>query len=254
MKKLWTKRNILLMVVLSLFFIALSSKNVLAAPNVDINVNGGDAPSDYVDNIKLLIFLTIVALLPSIIIMVTSFTRIVIVLSFLKNALGAQQSIPSQVLIGLAIFLTIFIMRPVYNDINDKALVPYSDGKITSQEAIEIGIKPLKDFMLKETREKDLELFIELTQTDTETLSKENVPLTSLIPAFVISELKTAFQMGFLIFLPFIIIDIVVGSVLMSMGMFMLPPVMVALPFKLLLFVMVDGWHLIIKSLVISFK
>ena len=167
--------------------------------------------------------------------------------------MGAQQSIPSQILVGLALFLTIFIMRPVYTEINDKALNPYSEQKITQEQAIERGTKPLKDFMLKQTRQKDLELFIESSDLDKEKITKENIPLTVIIPAFVISELKTAFQIGFLIFLPFLIIDIVVASVLMSMGMFMLPPVMVSIPFKLLLFVMVDGWYLMVRSLILSF-
>ena len=225
----------------------------LGIPDVNISVGGEGTPKDYVDNIKLLILLTILTLLPSIIIMMTCFTRIIIVFSFLKNALGAQQSIPNQVLVGLALFLTIFIMQPVYTSINDNAFKPFMENTINQEQAFEAGSKPIRDFMLKQTRQKDLELFIETSKIDKEEITKDNIPLHVVIPAFAISELKTAFQIGFLLFLPFLIIDMVVASVLMSMGMFMLPPVMIALPFKLLLFVMVDGWYLIVKSLVLSF-
>ena len=223
-------------------------------PNVNISVGGeSTSPQNYVDNIKLLIILTILTLLPSIIIMMTSFTRIIVVFSFLKSALGAQQSIPNQILIGLALFLTIFIMQPVYSEINNNAFKPFIENTITQDEAMEAGSKPLREFMLKQTRQKDLELFIETSKLDKEEITRDNIPLTVVIPAFAISELKTAFQIGFLLFLPFLIIDMVVASVLMSMGMFMVPPVMVALPFKLLLFVMVDGWYLMVKSLIMSF-
>ena len=236
----------------------LISKTVKAepinVPNLNISVGGEETSSkNYVDNIKLLIVLTILTLLPSIIIMMTSFTRIIVVFSFLKNALGAQQSIPNQILTGLALFLTIFIMQPVYSEINENAFKPFMEDKITQDEAMELGSKPIRNFMLKQTRQKDLELFIETSKLNKEEITKENIPLTVVIPAFAISELKTAFQIGFLIFLPFLIIDMVVASILMSMGMFMLPPVMVSLPFKLLLFVMVDGWYLMVKSLVMSF-
>lgn len=246
-------KGFLLAIGMVLFF----STNVLATPNnpqipsVNISLDG---TGTYVDNINLFIFLTILTLLPSIIIMVTSFTRIVVVFSFLKNALGAQQSIPNQILVGLAIFLTIFIMAPVYTEINNNALIPYTEEQISYDEAIELASEPLRNFMLKETRQKDLELFIETARLERETLTRENVPLYVVIPAFAISELKTAFQIGFLLFLPFLVIDMVVASVLMSMGMFMLPPVMVSLPFKLLLFVMVDGWYLIVRSLILSFS
>lgn len=254
------KRKYIIGFIFAIGIVLFFSTKVSAAPtdiqipSVNISVDGGDTPKNYVDNINLFIFLTILTLLPSIIIMVTSFTRIVVVFSFLKNALGAQQSIPNQILIGLAIFLTIFIMGPVYTEVNETALKPYSEEKISYDEAMDLAAKPLRNFMLKETRQKDLELFIETAKLEKETLTKENVPLYVVIPAFAISELKTAFQIGFLLFLPFLIIDMVVASVLMSMGMFMLPPVMVALPFKLLLFVMVDGWYLIVKSLILSFS
>jgi flagellar biosynthetic protein FliP len=255
MKKL-TK---LLFIFASVFIILLAiSKNVMAAPqeipvpNINFSIDGASAPKDYVNNIKLLIFLTILTLLPSFVIMMTSFTRIIVTFSFLKSAIGAQQSIPNQILIGLALFLTIFIMAPTYNQINEKALKPYMENKITQEQAIEEGSKPIREFMLKQTRQKDLKLFVEIASVEGE-ITPDNVPLYVVIPAFAISELKTAFTMGFLLYIPFLIIDIVVSSVLMSMGMFMLPPVMISLPFKLLLFVMVDGWHLLIKTLITSF-
>ncbi|MGL5354509.1 MAG: flagellar type III secretion system pore protein FliP [Clostridium sp.] len=232
---------------------AYAAPETVDIPDVNISFGGEGTPKDYVDNIKLLIMLTILTLLPSIVIMATCFTRIIVVFSFLKGALGAQQSIPNQMLIGLALFLTIFIMQPVYTEINDNAFKPYMENTITQDEAFEAGAKPLREFMLKETRQKDLELFIETSKINKEKVTKDNVPLYVVVPAFAISELKTAFEIGFLLFLPFLIIDMVVASVLMSMGMFMLPPVMISLPFKLLLFVMVDGWYLIVKSLVLSF-
>ncbi|WP_460292376.1 flagellar type III secretion system pore protein FliP [Clostridium tertium] len=252
------KNKYLFIMLIALALIFTFDKSVSAEPinipNVNISVGGeSTSPQNYVDNIKLLIILTILTLLPSIIIMMTSFTRIIVVFSFLKNALGAQQSIPNQILIGLALFLTIFIMQPVYSEINNNAFKPFMENTITQDEAMEGGSKPLRDFMLKQTRQKDLELFVEASKLDKEEITRDNIPLTVVIPAFAISELKTAFQIGFLLFIPFLIIDMVVASVLMSMGMFMVPPVMVALPFKLLLFVMVDGWYLMVKSLIMSF-
>lgn len=254
------KKRLLLMLLVTIGFIALYTKvvqaapdNTIGVPSINVDFGGEGTPTDYVNNIKLLVVLSVLTLLPAVVIMVTSFTRIAVVFSFIKNALGAQQSIPNQVLTGLAIFLTIFIMAPVYKEVNEKALIPYSEEKITQDEAVKLGVKPIKDFMLKQTRQKDLELFVESAKLEKEDLTKESIPLYVVVPAFAISELKTAFQIGFLIFLPFIIIDIVVGSVLMSMGMFMLPPAMVSLPFKLLVFVMVDGWYLLIKSLILSF-
>jgi len=255
MKK--NKKYILMMlltIAIVFSFGKIASADPISIPNLNLSIgNEANSPKDYVDNIKLLIILTILTLLPSIIIMMTCFTRIVVVFSFLKSALGAQQSIPNQILTGLAIFLTIFIMKPVYTEINDKAIKPYIEESITQEEAMEIGAKPLRDFMLKETRQKDLELFIETSGISNEEVTRDNIPLSVVIPAFAISELKTAFQIGFLIYLPFLIIDMVVASILMSMGMFMIPPVMVSLPFKLLLFVMVDGWNLIVKSLIMGF-
>jgi flagellar biosynthetic protein FliP len=245
--------------LLFITFIIFLGYNVQAAPanlplpKVNISVDGANTPKEYVDNIKLLIILTVLTLLPSIIIMTTSFVRIIIVFSFLRSAMGTQQAPPNQVLIGLAIFLTIFIMAPTFNTVNNNAIKPYLDNKITQQQAIDEGSKPLREFMLKQTRQSDLKLFIDVAKVEGE-ITKENVPLYVVIPAFMISEIKTAFTIGFLLFIPFLIIDLVVASVLLSMGMMMLPPVMVSLPFKLLLFVMVDGWHLLVKSLIASFS
>jgi flagellar biosynthesis protein FliP len=251
--------NLIFISFLAVLFTCIFAYRISAAPEqipipkFNFSVDGASTPKDYVNNIKLLLFLTVLTLLPSFIIMMTSFTRIIITFSFLKNALGAQQSIPSQILIGLALFLTVFIMAPTYNELNNKALKPYLENTITQEQAIEEGAKPLRQFMLKQTRQKDLKLFMELGKLSEE-VTKDNVPLYIVVPAFAISELKTAFQIGFLLYIPFLIIDLVVASILMSMGMFMLPPVMISLPFKLILFVMVDGWYLIVKSLITSFS
>ncbi|MGO0121707.1 flagellar type III secretion system pore protein FliP [Desulfothermobacter acidiphilus] len=211
-----------------------------------------DNPVQVVDVVKILLLLTILSLVPAILILMTSFTRIVIVLSLLRNALGTHQAPPNQVLVGLALFLTVFIMAPVYERINREAIQPYLANQITRQEAEVRGLAPVKEFMLRQVREKDLALFVNLAHIP-QPVDREAIPLRVLIPAFLISELKTAFAMGFLLYLPFLVIDMVVASVLMSMGMFMLPPVMISLPFKLLLFVLVDGWYLVVKSLVESF-
>jgi flagellar biosynthesis protein FliP len=185
--------------------------------------------------------------------MLTSFTRTVIVLSLIRNAIGVPQLPPNQVLIGLSLFLTFFVMAPTWNQINATAIQPYMAGQLRQSEAFDLAVNPVRDFMLKQTREKDLALFINLAKVERPRVA-DDIPTYVIVPAFVISELKTAFQMGFLIFVPFLVIDIVVSSALMSMGMLMLPPVLISLPFKLLLFVMVDGWHLIARSLVQSFN
>jgi flagellar biosynthetic protein FliP len=233
---------------------AYAAPSSTSLPNLNISLGDGNStPQDYASSIKILIFFTIISLLPSIVIMMTSFTRIIVVFSFLKSAMGIQQAVPNQILTGLAIFLTLFIMQPVYNTINTNAIQPYLENKITQEQAYDEASKPLKEFMLKQTRQDDLKLFVDISGVDQTNLTKENVPFTSIIPAFAISELKTAFQIGFLIYLPFLVIDIVVSSLLMSMGMMMLPPTMVSLPFKLVLFVMVNGWYLLVKSLIQSF-
>ncbi|MEW5762007.1 MAG: flagellar type III secretion system pore protein FliP [Bacillota bacterium] len=220
-------------------------------PGIDIRVGQAATPNQVVDSVKLLLLLTVLALLPAFVVMVTSFTRIVVVLSLLRTAMGVPQAPPNQVLIGLALFLTIFIMAPVYNQINERAVQPFLANRIDQVQAQAEAARPLREFMLRQTRDKDLELFVNLAKI--ENPRREELPLTTVIPAFIVSELKTAFQMGFMLYLPFLIIDMVVASILMSMGMFMLPPVMISLPFKILLFVLVDGWYLVVKSLVESF-
>ena len=209
-------------------------------------------PQDVSTTLQLLLVLTVLSLAPAILILMTSFTRIIIVLSFVRTSLSTQQMPPNQVLIGLALFLTFFIMSPVYSEANHDALQPYLKGKITQHQAIKKAEAPFKVFMAKQTREKDLDLFMEYGKYK---MPKKitAIPMTALVPAFTISELKTAFQMGFMIFIPFLVIDMVVASILMAMGMMMLPPVMISLPFKILLFIMVDGWYLIVKSLLVSF-
>lgn len=245
------------LVILSVIFMGhnvQAAPNNIAIPKVNLSIDNNSAsPTDYVDNIKLLIMLTILTLMPSIIIMTTSFTRIIVVFGFLKSAMGTQNAPPSQVIIGLSLFLTFFIMMPTVTTINNNAVQPYINNKITQEQAIKAGEKPLKDFMLKQTRQKDLKLFMEAAKDDPKTPT-DMIPMHVVIPAFIISELKTAFIIGFLIYIPFIIIDFVVASILMSMGMFMVPPAMISLPFKLLLFVMVDGWYMIVKSLILSFS
>ncbi len=203
--------------------------------------------------IQLFLILTLLMFLPVAIFMLTSFVRIIVTFSFIKSALGAQQSIPNQVLIGVAIVMTIFIMAPTIEKINETAIKPYLEEEIKFQDALLEAEKPIKAFLLEQTRETDIELFLENAKIDKESITRDNIPLYVLVPAFAISELKTAFQIGFLIYLPFLLIDLVVASTLMAMGMMMLPPVMVSLPFKLLLFIMVDGWNLLIKSLILSF-
>lgn len=218
-----------------------------------INIEGFDTPEAVVDSFEILTIFTILTLAPSILIMMTAFTRIIIVLSIVRNALGTQQMPPNQVLIGLALFITFFIMAPIGADINENAIEPYLAGEIVQKEALDRAMEPLRNFMFKQTREKDLALFLNLSGIGQPEILDE-IPNHVLIPAFIISELKTAFQIGFLIYIPFIIIDMVVASTLMSMGMMMLPPVMISLPFKILLFVMVDGWNLVIKTLITGFN
>ncbi|QNG58763.1 flagellar type III secretion system pore protein FliP [Bacillus sp. PAMC26568] len=203
-------------------------------------------------SVRLLLLLTVLSLAPSILILMTCFTRIIIVLSFVRTSLPTQQMPPNQVLIGLALFLTFFIMAPTFSEINEKALMPLFNEEIGLEEAYDKASLPLKEFMSKHTRQKDLALFLDYAKME-KPESVEDIPLTALVPAFAISEIKTAFQIGFMIFIPFLVIDMVVASILMSMGMMMLPPVMISLPFKILLFVLVDGWYLVVKSLLQSF-
>lgn len=212
-----------------------------------------DGSQDYTMTLQTLAIMTALSLIPAFIMMMTSFTRIIVVLSILRQAIGLQQSPSNQILIGVSLFLSMFIMAPVFEQINEQALQPYLDESITSKEAYEIAKQPMRAFMLSQTRVKDLETFVEIGGYEGQFQSPEEVPMNVLIPAFVTSELKTAFQIGFMLFLPFLIIDLVVASVLMAMGMMMLSPMIVALPFKLMLFVLVDGWNLIFGTLASSF-
>lgn len=227
-----------------------AGESAVNIPGVQVSI--GDSPQAVSSSLQILLLLTVLTLAPAFLMMVTGFTRIVIVLSFVRSALAVPQVPPNQVLIGLSLFLTFFVMAPTWDQINRQALQPYFRGEIEQQTAYERGIVPIRQFLFKQTRERDLALFIQLSNLP-RPKTRDDVPTYALIPAFIISELKTAFQMGALIFVPFLIIDMVVTSALMSMGMMMLPPSLISLPFKLLLFVMVDGWHLIVRSLLVSF-
>lgn len=243
-------------IVIAAGFVCWFAPQVLAAPitvpEVNVNLGQSDNPQEVVGTLQILILLTVLTLVPAFLVMMTSFTRIVVVLSFLRNALATQQTPPNQVLIGLALFLTFFTMAPVFQDIKTEAVDPYLARTITQEQALETASVPLKNFMLEQTREKDLALFVKMSHM-ARPKNKNDIPMHVLVPAFTISELTTAFEMGFLIYVPFLIIDMVVASTLMSMGMFMVPPIMISLPFKILLFVMVDGWYLVVKSLLESF-
>jgi flagellar biosynthetic protein FliP len=221
-------------------------------PTVKIGVGEAKDAGEVSVLIQILILLTVLSLAPAILMMMTSFTRLVVVFSFLRHAMGTNQMPPNQLLIGLALFLTFFIMTPVYQTVHDKAWVPYQQKKITQAQALEEALKPVRQFMFKQTREKDLALFVQLSKM-ARPKNQEEIPTTVLLPAFMISELKTAFQIGCILYIPFLIVDMVVSSVLLSIGMMMLPPVMISLPFKLLLFVLVDGWNLLVGSMVKSF-
>lgn len=210
------------------------------------------SPETVSTSVKLFLLLTVLSVAPGILIIMTSFTRIVIVLSFVRTSLATQQMPPNQVIVGLALFLTFFIMAPTLTQVNDEALKPLFNNEITLEESYDRASVPFKEFMSSYTRQKDLELFLSYSGAE-QPATVQDIPLTSLIPAFALSELKTAFQIGFMIFIPFLVIDMVVASILMSMGMMMLPPVMISLPFKILLFVLVDGWYLVVKSLLQSF-
>ncbi len=229
------------------------STNAQNLPSLSIQVGQSETPEELAVTIQIILLITLLSLAPAILILVTSFTRIIIVLSLLRHALSTQQVPPNQVLVGLALFLTFFIMTPVFDEINNNAIQPYLAREIDQQTALSNAIVPLRNFMGRQVREKDLALFIRVAG-EARPANFDDIPTRVLIPAFVISELRIAFQMGFLLFIPFLIIDMVVASVLMSMGMLMLPPIMVSLPFKILLFVLVDGWYLLVQSLVISFR
>lgn len=251
------KRKIWIIIILAILFMHLFSSETLAAPGISVSDNGitiqsTDDPKEITNSIKLLLILTVLTILPSILIMMTSFTRIVVVFSFLRNSMGTQQIPPNQVIIGLALFLTIFIMSPVLSDLNKNALEPFSNNEITLEEAMDKASDIMKDFMLDYTREKDLALFAGIAKVKP-TDDLMDLPLSVVVPAFMISELNTAFRIGFMLYIPFLVIDMVVASTLMAMGMMMLPPSMISMPFKILLFILVDGWNLLTETLIKSF-
>ncbi|WP_409340963.1 flagellar type III secretion system pore protein FliP [Paenibacillus sp. MBLB4367] len=222
-------------------------------PEIKIGIDGGTSGAAGSSNtIAIVLLITVLSLAPAILVMMTCFTRIVIVLGFVRTSLATNQMPPNQVLIGLALFMSLFVMAPTLGEINDVALQPYLKGELNQTQALEKAAIPMKQFMGKYTREKDLQLFLDYSKSERPT-SIEDTPMTALVPAYAISELKTAFSMGFMIFIPFLIIDMIVSSTLMAMGMMMLPPVMISLPFKILLFILVDGWYLVVKSLLLSF-
>ncbi len=218
-----------------------------------IDLNQIMASPQFSSSIQLILSLALISLVPFFLISVTSFLRIIIVFALARTAVGTQQVPPNMVIVGLALFMTVFIMSPVWKEINETAVSPYNQGKISQAEAFEVGMKPLQKFMLKQTREKDLALFVQFSRIE-KPKTADDIPIYVLIPSFMISELKTAFQIGFILFIPFIMIDLTVANILLSLGMFMLSPVMVSLPFKVLLFVLVDGWNLISRGLLMSFR
>lgn len=249
-KKHWV--GVLLLSALLLGSAVVASAAPLAMPALNIGIGTATKPGEVATTIQIFLLLTVLSLAPSLLIMTTSFTRIVIVLSFLRTAMGTQQAPSSQIIMALSLFLTFFIMTPVWQQINQDAYQPYKAGTISQEQAFEKAVRPIRKFMLSQTREKDLGLFVSLSK-QARPKNADDIPTLTIVPAFMISELRTAFQIGFLIYIPFIVVDMVVASVLMSMGMMMLPPVMISLPFKILLFVLVDGWGLVIGSLVKSF-
>lgn len=221
-----------------------------SVPSLKLDINGGDNPGDFGIAIQLVFFMTLLTLAPTLIMLMTSFTRIVIVLGFVKSAIGVQSAPSNQIIIGLSLFLTFFLMGPVWDKIYDEGVSPYIEKQITSKELLNISSDHIRTFMFKQTREKDIEFFLKLSGG----ALNDEIPMRVVIPAFILSELRTAFQMGFLIFMPFLIIDFLVSSTLMAMGMMMMPPAVISMPFKILLFVLVDGWYLLVKSLVESFS
>lgn len=224
----------------------------LPLPSLRLDLVPATAPGQQVVSLQILLLLTVLAVAPAILILMTGFTRVVVVLSFVRTSLGLPTLPPNQVLIGLALFLTFFVMAPTFRQVQQEAWVPYSEGRLTQSQFFDRAMQPMKAFMLKQTRKKDLELMLQLSG-EPRPHGPEDVSALTLVPAFAISELRTAFQMGFLLFLPFVVIDLVVASTMMSMGMLMVPPALVSLPFKVLVFVLADGWHLVVRSLALSF-
>ena len=236
-----------------LMIIFIIPDHVFALPKITVGLDEATKPGEVAVTLQILLLLAVLSLAPALIIMVTSFTRVAIIFSFLRHALATQQAPPNQVMIGLALFVSFFIMAPVWQDINENAFQPYMNEKISQQEAYSRALEPIRDFMFRQTREKDLALFVNLARMEKPENMAE-IPTHVLIPAFIISEFRIAFQIGFLLYIPFLMLDMIISSVLMSMGMMMLPPVMISMPFKLILFVLVDGWYLIVGSIVAGFK
>jgi flagellar biosynthesis protein FliP len=246
----WISRFLIASCVLGFSYAAVAQS--VTVPSVNFSMKSTSNPKEIVSAIQIILLLTILTLAPAILILMTSFTRIIIVFSFLRQALGTQQMPPNQLLVGMSLFLTFFIMQPVFQTINTEALQPYMANQVSQEVALEAAITPLRKFMFSQTRDSDLELFLKLGKVKN-AKTRADVPTMVLIPSFVISELKTAFQIGFIIYLPFLVIDIIVASVLMALGMMMLPPVIISLPFKIMVFVLVDGWTLIVGSMIKSF-
>jgi flagellar biosynthesis protein FliP len=244
---------LLLVVCCALVLPAVATGADVTLPGVRFSLDDREAPQQVAGVLQIVFALTVLSIVPGILILTTCFTRLAVVLSFLRHALGVQQSPPNQIIVGLALFLTFFIMQPVWQRINTEAIAPYQRHEIAGEEFLTRGMKPLKDFMLKQTRQKDLALFVAMSHEE-KPQNADSLSMVTVIPAFAISELKTAFQIGFVLYVPFIILDMVISSILLSMGMMMLPPVMISLPFKLMLFVLVDGWNLLVESLVKSFQ
>lgn len=238
--------------VLPLLLLVPALAEAQGLPTLTFGIGEATEPGQVSTALQVLMMLTVLSVAPAILLMTTAFTRVVIVLSFVRQAMGTQQLPPNQIVIGLALFLTLFIMAPVWTKVNETALQPYLNNELSQQVALEKALDPMRDFMLAQTSEKDLSLLMEIARVEAPA-TRDDVPTLTLIPAFMLSELKRAFQMGFMIYIPFLVVDMVVASVLMSMGMMMLPPPIIAMPFKILLFVLVDGWALVVGSLVKSF-
>ena len=253
MRRQCVRGIVLAIVLLGAMSLFADAAQAQALPKISLQVEDAKEGGDAAVSLQIIFLLTILSLAPSILIMMTSFTRIVVVLSFLRTAIGTQQMPPNQLIIGLSLFLTFFVMAPVWDRVNDDATQPLVEDQIPYSEALDKGMEPIREFMLKQTRQKDMALFVRMAQIKQPRNHKE-IPNSVLIPSFIISELRTAFQIGFILFIPFLVIDLVVSSILLSMGMMMLPPIMVSMPFKILLFVLVDGWNLLIQSLVKSFN
>ena len=253
MSTVMLRRMAPLALALPLLLLLASAAQAITVPTVTFGVEDAQSPKQISTAIQVLMLITVLSLAPSILLMTTCFTRIIIVLGFIRQAMGTQNMPPTQVLLGLALFLTFFIMSPTLSKINEQALQPYLADQISQDVALQRGITPLREFMLGQVREEELTLLAEITMKE-EPVVAEDIPTTTLVPAFMLSELKRAFMMGFMIYIPFLVIDMIVASVLMSMGMMMLPPVIISMPFKLLLFVLVDGWSLVVGSLIKSFN